>query len=125
LLLKKKFFDRSKRYALHDIGIYKARTSDIDKYLNDIISIKSKSDKFNIDFLVVILPYEYQLRMGGHKAPQLLLKSFFEKNSIKFLDLYEDFALLNSEAYFLYGDGMHLSSLGHETVAKKMLEILK
>lgn len=125
LLLKKIFFDQSKRYALYDIGLYKEDNSDIDKYLNAIVDIKSKLDESNIDFLVAILPYEYQLRVGGLKAPQVLLHSFFAKHNIKSLDLYEDFPPRHSEDYFLYGDPMHLSSLGHELVAKKMVEILR
>jgi len=125
LLLKKLFFDRSKAYALHDIGLYKEGNSEIDKHLNAILSIKSKLERTNIDFLLVILPYEYQLRVGGLKAPQVLLNSFFAKHNLKTFDLYEDFTVLNSENYFLYGDPMHLSSLGHEIVTKKMVEILK
>ena len=44
---------------------------------------------------------------------------------MKSLDLYEEFTLLKSEDYFLYGDPMHLSTIGHKTVARKMVEILK
>ncbi len=125
LLLKKSFFDRSKKLALYDIGLYKEGNSDIDKHLNAIVRIKSKLDKSNIEFLVVILPYEYQLRVGGLKSPQDLLRRFFAKQNIESLDLYDDFALLNSEDCFLYADPMHLSSLGHQIVAKKMVETLK
>lgn len=124
-MLKNSLFDRSKTHALYDIGLYKEHSPEIDKHLNDIVSIKSKLDKSKIDFLVVILPYEYQLRVKGLKDPQVLLNNFFAKNNITSLDLYENFTLLNSRDYFLYGDTMHFSSLGHETVAKKMIEILK
>ena len=93
--------------------------------MDAIVKIKSISDKYGIDFLVVILPYEYQLRMNGLKAPQQFLKDFLTKKSIHFIDLYDDFTSLNSEDYFLYGDPMHLSPVGHKTVARKLLEILK
>ncbi len=125
LLLMNSFFDRSKEYALYDIGLYKEGNPDIDEHLNAIFRIKKKLDESNTDFLVVILPYEYQLRVGGLKSPQTLVTSFFSKNNIKSVDLYDDFTLHNSENYFLYGDPMHLSSLGHQVVAKKMLEILR
>jgi lysophospholipase L1-like esterase len=124
-LIKKTLFDASKRFALYDIGLYKERNSDIDEHLNAIVSIKSIADRLNIDFLVVILPYEYQLRVGDLKAPQVLLKEFFAKNNVKSLDLYEEFTPRKSEDYFLYGDPMHLSAFGHKTVARKMAEILK
>ena len=125
MLLKKSFFDRSKTYALYDIGLYNDRNYNTERYLNAIVKIKSISDKYGIDFLVVILPYEYQLRMNGLKAPQQFLKDFLTKKSIHFIDLYDDFTLLNSEDYFLYGDPMHLSPVGHKAVAQKLSEILK
>ena len=125
LLIKKSFFDRSKAYALYDIGLYKDDNLDIDHHLNAIVKIKAALDKSNIDFLVVILPYEYQLRVEGLKAPQALLNSFLARHNIESLDVYEDFSSLNSEDYYLYGDPMHLSYLGHETVAKNLVEILR
>ena len=125
LLIKKSFFDRSKAHALYDLGLYKDGNSDIDKHLSALTSIKSQLDESGIDFLVVILPYEYQLRVGELKAPQDLLSSFFAKHNIESIDLYGEFTELNSEAYFLYGDPMHLSPLGHKVVAKKMVEILQ
>ena len=123
--VKKTLFDASKMYALYDIGLYKEPNADIDKHLNAIVSIKSIADRLNIDFLVVIIPYEYQLRVGGLKTPQVLLKDFFAKNNVKSVDLYEEFTPLKSEDYFLYGDPMHLSAIGHKTVARKMIEVLK
>lgn len=125
MLLKNSLFDRSKTYALHEIGLYKENNSDIYQALDSIVSIKSISDKSNIEFIVVILPYEYQLRVGGLKAPQLLISSFFDKNNIKSYDMYENFTQQDSEDYYLYADAMHLSSLGHKTVASKMVEIMK
>ena len=125
LLIKKSFFDRSKAHALYDVEHYKDGNSDIDKHLSALTSIKSQLDESGIDFLVVILPYEYQLRVGELKAPQDLLSSFLAKHNIESNDLYGEFTELNSEAYFLYGDPMHLSLLGHKVVAKKMVEILQ
>ncbi|HME44525.1 MAG TPA: SGNH/GDSL hydrolase family protein [Syntrophorhabdales bacterium] len=124
-LVKKTLLDASKMYALYDIGLYKEGNSDLDEHLNAIVSIKSIADRLHIDFLVVILPYEYQLRVGGLRAPQVLLKNFFAKNNVASVDLYEEFTPLKSEDYFLYGDPMHLSTIGHRTVARKMIEILK
>lgn len=124
LLLKNKLFDRSRKYALYDIGLYKEDNLNTQKYLNAIIGIKVKLDELNIDFLVVILPYEYQLRTNGFKNPQVLLKNFFAKNNINSLDLYNDFSLLDSKYYFLFGDPMHLSETGHEIAAKKLIALL-
>ena len=125
LFLKKVLFDRSKAYALHDIGLYDGQNSNLLQYLKVISSIKSKLDKLNIDFMVVVLPYEYQLRVRGLTSPQTLLSDFFAAHNIKSVDLFDDFMLSSSEEYYLYGDPMHFSVLGHETVAKKMVEVLK
>lgn len=125
LLLKKFFFDRSKAYALHDIGLYKESNSKIIKHLKAIVKIKSIADKSNIQFLVVVLPYEYQLRVGGLKDPQIFLENFFRTNNIQTLSLYDDFSLHKSKEYFLYGDPMHLSYYGHKTVANKIIKELK
>ena len=124
-LIKKTLFDASKSYALHDIGLYKEGNSDVDEHLKAVVSIKSIADRLHISFLVVILPYEYQLRVRGLNAPQVLLKNFLAKNNVESLDLFEEFTLRKSEDYFLYGDPMHLSAIGHKTVARKMVEILK
>jgi lysophospholipase L1-like esterase len=125
LFLKKRFFDRSKAYALFDISLYAGDNPKIREHLNAVVEIKAALDKAKIDFLAVILPYEYQLRVKGLKAPQTLLNDFFAAHDIASVDLYEDFTARDSEDYFLYGDPMHLSVLGHETVAEKLVEVLK
>ncbi len=125
LLLKNTFFDRSKTYASHDIGLYQNPGPEIEQKLKNIVRIKAIADKSKIEFLVAILPYEYQLRVGGLTGPQNFLSGFFAKNNIDFLDMYEDFSMFDSKDYFLYGDPMHFSRLGHEVVARKMVEELQ
>ena len=125
LFLKKNLFNRSKAYTLHEQEIYVGQDAETDRYLNAIVRIKSIADHANIELLVVILPYEYQLRVGGLRAPQERLSIFFRDNHIESLDLYEAFTPFPSEDYFLYGDPMHFSDLGHKTVANRMIIELK
>ena len=125
MLLKNVFFDRSRVYALHDVGFYEKQKAGIGKHLDAIANIKQIADQLNIRFLVVVLPYEYQLRVKGLRSPQLLLAKYFKDNNIESLDLYDDFSVRDSKVYYLYGDAMHLSSYGHKVVASRVLQELK
>jgi lysophospholipase L1-like esterase len=125
LMLKKVFFDRSKSYALYDISLYKQKSKDFKKNMASIARIKSLAEENDVDFQVVILPYEYQLRINGMRTPQALIKNSFDKNNIQYFDLFDDFANETSESYFLYGDPMHLSVKGHKVVANKMIHVLE
>ena len=125
LFLKKQFFDRSKAFALYDIGLYTEDNQDLKEYLDAVDQIDSTLEEKGIEFMVVILPYEYQLRLKGLTAPQELLNKYFAEHSINSTDLFDDFSSLDSEAYFLYGDPMHLSAHGHKVVAERVLEEIK
>lgn len=125
LLLKNVFTDRSKVYALNDIDFYAKHSPKIDKHLSALAEIKSIADKLAIQFIVVLLPYEYQLRSNGLRAPQVRLKEFCQTHHIQVLDLFSAFMMRDSKDYFLYGDPMHLSPYGHQAVANQMIEELK
>lgn len=125
LFLKKQFFDRSKAFALYDIGLYTEDNQDLIRYLDAVDQIDSTLKEKEIEFMVVILPYEYQLRLKGLTTPQEYLKKYFAEHNINAIDLFEDFSALDSEAYFLYGDPMHLSVHGHQIVAERVLRELK
>ena len=125
LWLKNAFADRSKAYALHDIKLYERDSAEIEKHLNAILKIQFIADKLGIRFMVVVLPYEYQLRVKGLRAPQIRLDEFFRTHHIQSLDLSAAFAMRDSRDYFLYGDPMHLSPIGHQAVANQMIEALR
>ena len=72
-------------------------------------------------FDLCLLPYEYQLREGDF-TPQNLLKEAI-KNKLNVLEPFQIEAdkNFNSKAYFLYGDGVHLSNFGHRYIAEFLL----
>ncbi|MDC1068757.1 SGNH/GDSL hydrolase family protein [Candidatus Kapabacteria bacterium] len=80
-----------------------------------------KSLLSNKELQIVILPYEYQLRM---EIPDLSIqdriKSILQKNEIEFFDLFEQLkeSEIESEKLYLYADGLHFSNLGHRKIAK-------
>lgn len=102
--------------------------SDFNNYLLDIDQLNIKNlrkiseifKKQNIELVVIVSPYEYQVRNAKNNnivlLPQRFLKEFFEKNQISYIDSYPQF--LNSDFkssdLFLPYDPMHLSEKGHE-----------
>ena len=81
--------------------------------MNDLL-VKNK-----IDFQVVMLPYEYQLRErepGLLKPQELMAKALPAR--VKLIDLYPCLSgqEKNSTRLFLYADAMHFSKAGHKAV---------
>lgn len=83
-----------------------------------------KAEASGLEFTVVILPQEFQLRQKETKwrAPQNILVNSFRENGIQYLDLYPEFAngADKSTELFLAKDGMHLSLLGHTIVSRSV-----
>jgi lysophospholipase L1-like esterase len=88
----------------------------LSKFPRPALDIKSVLSATKIDFIVVVLPYEYQLRMRSDMflKPQQVLGQFFKDNNIQYINAYDHFTQRNeSEKYYLYSDAMHLSEYGH------------
>lgn len=82
--------------------------------------IRERVADAGIPLLVVVLPYEYQLRepTAENRLPQRMLAEQLPGMRIDFLDLYDAFAAHVGPAsdLFLYRDPMHLSTAGHALV---------
>jgi lysophospholipase L1-like esterase len=116
MLLKSKTADRSKGNALFDINKYTYENPRLNEGLDILRDINSVLSAKKIDFIVVVLPYEYQLRMRSDifLKPQQILGQFFKDNNIQYINAYDNFTQRNeSEKYYLYSDTMHLSEYGH------------
>ena len=77
-------------------------------------------ERSGVALLIVVLPYEYQLR-GSDRAlrlPQRLLTGFFERHGIDHVDALPAFERHGGDGreLFLPFDPMHLSREGHEVV---------
>jgi hypothetical protein len=119
MLLKDTFFDRSKSYFQSDLREYEAanprfiRTVALLTEMNDLL-LKNK-----IDFQVVMLPYEYQLRERETsllKPQELMAKTLPAR--VKLVDLYACLSRQEKDSarLFLYADAMHFSRVGHKAV---------
>jgi lysophospholipase L1-like esterase len=116
VLLASKLKDRSKNVFLYDMNMYTSENPRLNEYLDYLMDINSVLSAAKIDFIVVVLPYEYQLRMKSDMflRPQQVLGQFLKDNNIKYINAYDYFTQRNeSGKYYLYSDGMHLSEYGH------------
>ena len=129
ILLKDTVSDRSKSYYQHDSRLYDDSTGKFTKAMRIMSEIQATLRTRNIDFSVVILPYEYQLRMKGepYLLPQKRLAQYFRENGIRYIDAYEYFerAGLDTKETFLYADFCHLSKTGHQIMANLLKEHYK
>jgi len=120
MLMKGTFADRSKIYFSNDLAYYDPANPAFQQTVNVLGEIHGLLANARIPFLVVVLPYEYQLRHKDAKdlAPQRLLDVKLHELGIPTLDLYDRFAATGrpSTDHFLYADAMHLSREGHELV---------
>lgn len=128
MLLKNTFTDRSKTYAIHDIELYSDSSKELYSSIELLDEMNAILKSKGIDFLVIILPYEYQLREKKQKylAPQNMLLSRLSNKQVRSLDAYKYFTSRNvdSKKFYLYADAMHLSPYGHKVVFEFMQEEL-
>lgn len=129
ILLKDMISDRSKFYYQHDSGLYEDSAGKFTKAMRIMSEIQAALRAKNIDFSVVILPYEYQLRTKEeqHLLPQKRLAQYFQENGIRYIDAYEYFdrSGLSTKETFLYADFCHLSKTGHQVMANLLKEHYK
>lgn len=128
LFIKNLVFDRPKSYYNFDERFYSEDNPEFVKSINEIIEISQLCSKRNIDFHVVELPYEYQLRNPNSliRKPQKIISTRFRNEGIRMLDPIEFFRETSKESkeFFLYGDGMHLSNTGHRLLAEFVIKSL-
>jgi lysophospholipase L1-like esterase len=129
ILMKNVVSDRSEFYFWHDYQFYKDPGKKYTDAMNILDKINTDLRQRGIDFTVVILPYEYQLRAKEEQRllPQQLLAARFKEKGIAYIDTYTHFERTGGDpkANFLYSDFCHFSSRGHQLVASALKEQLK
>ena len=135
LYIKGIFTDPSFRYFKIDTMNY---NYEIESRLKKIKNINDKFISANIPFIVIIAPYEYQIRKFTKSndinyledeliLPQIKLSNYFESEKIKFIDPYNRFKaiqLSNDKPLFIKFDPMHLNREGHEIIFSIISEII-
>lgn len=128
MLMKNAISDRSEAYFLDSYQAYKADEPDFLSGMNDLLVMKTLCDAEAIQFDVIILPFEYQLRNRGQESmwsPQEFMAGFFQQNKIDYLKVdFPDFEGDALKKLYLYADGIHFSALGHRLIAEQLLGYL-
>ena len=109
--------DPSKRWFLNLYENFKKK--DLDGTKNYFISLKNFSTKIQSDFIVILLPYEFQTRNCSKNIlkPQKEISDILLNLNIEFKDLTNVFCnQKNPKKNFYKFDPMHLSKLGHKLV---------
>ena len=121
MLLKTLLFDRPKSYYLFDKKIYDSTRPELKNALKKLSVINRLAQNQQIDFTVILLPYEYQIRKlkSPELKPQRMMSSNFYQKGIEFFDpiYYLVDSKIVSKKIYLFGDGIHLSDLGHRLIA--------
>lgn len=120
--------DPSKRY----FGFLKNYYKEKKVYKNEIdyfIDLKNITKKNNIELSIIILPYEFQTRVGNcntkNLEPQSKIIDVLKKMSIKYFDLTKSFCKMQKPKKLFYKfDPMHLSNQGHNFVFLKIQDNL-
>jgi lysophospholipase L1-like esterase len=128
MLMKNSTSDRSKVYFLLSHQAYKADDPDFIGGMKDLMAIKAMCEAEGIQFDVVVLPYEYQLRNRQQSElwrPQELMVGFFQQYKIDYLKIdLPDFDGDALKKLYLYADGIHFSALGHRLIAEQVEDLL-
>lgn len=126
LLIKGLISDPSRRYFAADFQGYRNKEA-LWRDLAPIEAIAGELASRNIELLVIIAPYEYQLRPGGNglmdgldiRLPQKLVSEFLAERNIAHVDATAVFRTGTGESgakYFLPFDPMHFSRAGHAAI---------
>lgn len=125
--LKLSLYDRSRDYFQFDKNFYRTGDPRLTRSLSDLDSLKRLCRAKGIQFDVVLLPYEYQLRQRepNSLAPQAILTSALDSMGVTRYDSTPMFLAVaqNSKLLYQFGDGIHFSKKGHEVMAGYLRDI--
>jgi lysophospholipase L1-like esterase len=132
LLLKGLAYDTSKSWFMSDARLFR-NPSNVAVFAARMNAIKEMLQEAKIPLLVVVLPYEYQLRAPGTETlfPQSILRNILSTGKFDFVDLTAHFQEhlrrtgRRSSQLYLFNDHCHLSSMGHDVVAEALQPYLK
>lgn len=99
-------------------------------YEQNLRELKTILDEQSARLVIVIFPYEAQLRLTGAPdveyvlKPQRKMRALCEKYGVPCLDPFPVFAARNARGERLFEDGIHLNKAGHDLTAKEIFRFL-
>lgn len=118
--LKALVMDRPRSYFEYVNGRYESDPGLVEEAVAGIRRMKMVAEREGVEFAVVLLPYEYQLREPGHMGPQEMLVDLLADDSMAVYEpssYLRDGGIRTSDLY-LFGDGIHFSATGHRALAR-------
>lgn len=122
-LLKAVIFDRPKSYFEFVVRFYRDEQEIFGSSISKLRQMSQRAETAGVKFEIVILPYEYQLRKSvtpEHLLPQEMLLKNLDNSGV---DVYDPsdflrFSDISHTELYLYGDGIHFSSIGHSLLSE-------
>ena len=128
--LKNLLSDRPKTYYEYDSQFYTDSNPLLQRSVADILRISTICDSLRINFQLILLPYEYQIRnynRPGIFQPQQILEVKLKDRNINIIDpgkiIRNDYD--KSSVDYLYGDGIHFNERGNSVIAGYLESVLK
>ena len=119
-ILKKQFADRPEAYFKYDQQFYESGNEFFVKGVKQLTEIRNLTEQASVPLTIVLLPYEYQLRLQNNESrfrPQQLMKSNLTKKiTFDVAQFLKKPDLAEASDLYLFGDGIHFSSLGHKRI---------
>lgn len=117
--LKYQLTNRASDYYEFDKRLYETTSIEFMSAMNKLYEINRfcKAEKINLK--VILLPYSEQF-VRQDFSPQNLMTEKLTELSIEFWNAQEAFKGDHKVSYYLLGDGIHLSKMGHEALGKWM-----
>ncbi len=114
--------DLRRSYFLVDLARYEDIDDRAGEELSPLLEAAALAWERDVEFEVVLLPYEYQLRVDlpEYWKPQAAVGAYLVAHGIPHRDArsWFDTRRFRARDYFLYGDPLHLNGRGHEAIAR-------
>lgn len=122
-VLKNLMTDRPETYFQHDRKYFNKKNPHFDQSIRQLSQIVRLCREASIQFDLILLPYEFQLRDPANLdvfQPQQIMVEVLSRFGISIYDP-RDFLIekmKRSKDFYLYGDGIHFSNDGHKLIAE-------
>jgi hypothetical protein len=125
IFVKTLLFDRPRTYFQFDSKLY-VDSSKVDACVDKINRLDRASRARGVDFRVVLLPYEFQVRKKtiSEIIPESQMETRLKETGVETLNLlpFMQSCGVDSRKLYLFGDGIHFSRLGHWLIAECILQ---
>lgn len=122
--VKSLILDRPKAYFEYDKQYYSLGNVDFQNSIEIIDELKQFSTKNAIIFEILLLPYEYQFRSDDFTPQELIENALHQSVTVYDIANYLKESDYRIKEYYLYGDGIHFSKLGHKLISDYILKYI-